>query len=228
MRGGMLAGALVIAMLNVAASPDLSSPTAAAKSVYQATEAQDAEALRAILYAQTAEERELRDGFVNVVLAGRALADAAKAKFGNAAGPLGVKMMGQQELADIDHAEVKIEGDQATLTVPNSPTPVRFKHVNNQWQLMIANTPDAAAGSDAAAQLAVIKSITEAITDISQQIKDGRFATPHEAQVALSRRGNEAMIAAANLAASAATQPQGNGKGGGMTTQPTTRPAPEP
>src|SRR6267378_1382900 len=89
--------------------PDLSSPKAAARSLYQAVDAEDGEAILKIFYAKDDTERELAKAFADLIVSGKKLADAVKAKFNTTGESFGAGMIGKEELAKLERAEVKEE-----------------------------------------------------------------------------------------------------------------------
>src|SRR5438552_2727300 len=86
--------------------PDLSSPKAAARSLYQAVEAEDGEAILKIFYAKDDSERELARAFADLIVAGKKLAEAAKNKFNATGEAFGGAVISKEDLAKMDQAQV--------------------------------------------------------------------------------------------------------------------------
>src|SRR5690349_8444694 len=63
---------------------DLSTPKAAAKTFIQAVEAADGDAINKVMLAETPDQQKLATAFSDVIVAGKKLSDAARAKFGAA------------------------------------------------------------------------------------------------------------------------------------------------
>src|SRR5690349_8267337 len=86
---------------------DLSSPKAAAKSLFHAISAGDRDGIRAALFASDGAQAELADAMADFIAANKRLGDAARAKFGKAGDPIGRGMLDPTDLARIDEATVK-------------------------------------------------------------------------------------------------------------------------
>ena len=90
----------VAAVVGRAASAptDRSSPKSAAVALYSAVSAGDRNGVAASLYAADAEQRALADAMADFIVAGKALGDAARGKFGKAADPIGSGMLDPSDL----------------------------------------------------------------------------------------------------------------------------------
>src|SRR4051812_4571503 len=82
---------LAIAMAGrvTAADADLSTPQAAIRTLATAVAAQDADGVSAALYAADEAERSLAKAFAELLVAGRKLNEAARAKFGTEGNAVG-------------------------------------------------------------------------------------------------------------------------------------------
>ena len=78
---GLVVFALLIAT-TASAAVDLSSPKSTAKSFYDAMSNADSSAMRDCLAIDGADQQKLADAFLEVILSGKKLADAAHEKFG--------------------------------------------------------------------------------------------------------------------------------------------------
>src|SRR5437588_9075913 len=88
---------LSLALTAAAAEPDLSSPRAAARSLYKAVDAEDGDAIIKIFYAKDDTERELARAFADLIVAGKKLADATKAKFNSTGESFGAGMIRKEQ-----------------------------------------------------------------------------------------------------------------------------------
>src|SRR5262245_37101904 len=120
--------------------PDFSTPRAAAKSFFNAIAAGDVVTIRAAMYTSAADDaqRKLVDAFTDVIAASGKLAAAARDKFGAAGDALGRTAIPKEEATRIDKADEKIDGETATLTIPDRPVPMKFhKTTGGAWKLIV-------------------------------------------------------------------------------------------
>ena len=194
-------------------APDLSSPKAAAKSLYQAVDRGDGEAIRAVFFTENDAQRQLADAYAEMILASKRLADVAKQKYAGAAAAADGLAQGAvtaEDVKRIDAAELKQDApDRAALHLPLATRPMNFRKTDHGWQLVISDfaggTPDKIDG-----QVAMTREITGVIAEIAGGIESDKFATPQEAEQAIQHRMNEVMTRAVRKnmpATSPATQP---------------------
>jgi hypothetical protein len=128
----------------------------------------------------------------NVALIGalRKLDAAAVAKFGDAG-----KVVSQNQLhltdsfKSLEQAQEKIEGDAATLTVPNQPQPLRLNKVDGKWLLAVAPN-----GAAEARQRTLYRRLAAAATRTADEITAGKHPTAESAANAFSVRVLEARL----------------------------------
>ena len=205
--------------LSMAEAPDLSSPKAAAKSLYQAVDRGDGEAIRAVFFTETDSQRQLADAYAEMILATKRLGDVAKSKYAGAAAAdapaLGA--VPTEDVKRIDAAELKQDApDRATLMMPLATRPMSFRKADRGWQLVIS---DFAGGAPDRidAQVEMTRQITAAVTDIADGIEADKYPTSHDAEQAIQHRMNEVMTRAVpkNLPTTGATtQPTTSGSSG--------------
>jgi hypothetical protein len=170
-----------------AADIDPASPKGAMKSFYEAMEAGDAGAVRALFYTASDTEKALADAYAAQLTAAKMLGDAAKNKYGATGDALSKGMPVRDEIAKLDAAEVTIDGDNATLKLPGQPRPLRLVKFDGRWRLSIADfagaTPENIAG-----QTAVIKEMAGVFTTVAADITADKFAGAPDAQRALQQK----------------------------------------
>lgn len=196
----------LLAASPVIAEPDLSSPKTAAKSFYQAVSAQDADAIREVFYAPGDDERALARSFADLIVATKNLGGAAKAKYGASGDALGVSMIGKDEFAKLDAAEVKESGDSATLTPVGAGKPLTFHRAGGKWQLVLTDFAGTTDGG-VPQQVVLLKRVTKVLGDMAVEIEAGKHPTAQDAEAAIQQRLAGAMIAAARAATGPATVP---------------------
>jgi hypothetical protein len=196
---------LCIGISALAVEPDLSSPKTAIKSLYEAVQAQDGDAVLKTFYAANEEERELARAFAGMIVAGRKLSGAAKERFGSAGEALGSGMMSAEEFSRLDQAELKETGDTATLAPLGRSRPIPFHRTEGRWQVAIREFANGELGLPR--QTAMLKKVGAVFDEVAGEINAGKFATSQEAESVIQTR-------LANVLIRAATQ---------ATTQPATR-----
>ena len=123
-----------------AAAP-LPSPKAVALAFAGLVERGDASAAKGLV-PQDSMHAQWVDATVALASALKRLDAAAVAKFGDGAG----KAVSQNQLhltaslKSLEQAQEKVEGDTATLTVPESPRPLILRRVEGRWQLQVGAT----------------------------------------------------------------------------------------
>ena len=168
-----------------AAEPDRSTPKSAAIALYKAVNAADRDGVAASFYAANSEQRNLADAMADVIVAGKKLGDAAKAKFGKAADPIGRGMLDPADLSKLEEATVKETAeDAATITVPGQPRPMSFRKQGGQWKLVVTDF-GGAAPQNIAKQTRLVQQMAAAIDAGAADVAAGKFKTPEEATNAI-------------------------------------------
>lgn len=191
--------ALLFASSVLAADPDLSSPKAAAKSLYQAMQAQDESAILKIFYAPDEQDRELAKAYGNLIVAGKKLADAAKEKFGASGEAIGAGAVGAEELSRVDSADVKINGDTATIQFAGMARPVTLHRTGNDWQVVLSDFAGTGPGG-ISRQITFLKKVGETLSDTATEINADKFPTAQAAESVLQGKLSRIMIKAATQA----------------------------
>lgn len=186
---------LTLAAMSFTQVPDLSSPKSAAKSLYEAAERADEDAIRQILFAQSEPERELAEVYAKLIVSGKHFADAAKKRFGGAADAIAQGAFPVGEIDKLESATVKETGETATLQLPGERKPMTFRRTPAGWQLALADL--SAAPDKLPAQIALTRDIAQVFAKLSDEIAAGKYATVQDAETAIQQQINEAMTKAA-------------------------------
>jgi hypothetical protein len=191
------------------ATADYSSPKAAAKSFVQALAAGDSAGARAAVIANP---QQMQSVDLLAMMAGsmKKLTDAAVAKFGeNGESIAGQHARLEENLKQIEEAQVQINGDAATLASADQKQPVTLKKQDGQWKVDMASMP----GTEQLAQAAgAIRAMAKAATDTAGEINADQYKTVDAARDAFQKKMMAALLV--NMP-HPATQP---------TTEPATRP----
>lgn len=180
---------------------DLSSPKSTLTTMAKGMQEGDKEAVRA---AVTGDEKQMRavDMMVDLISATQKMQLAAKEKFGQIPDDQSEEIA--KLPAKIEQAEVKIDGDSATVTMPreqeegvqqapNNPgEQIRLKKVGNDWKVDVADLSRGQELTDQ--QLEAGKSMVKAAEDIAQEIRDGKHATYQDAMQAYGGKMLAAMM----------------------------------
>jgi hypothetical protein len=186
-------------------SPDLSSPRAALRSLYDALVAQDGEAVYHTFYAADDQERELARAFADVITAARKLGEAAKDKYGAAGDALGSGMMSREEFERLAQAEVEEKDETATLAPVGQSRPVHFHRTGKRWQIVVRDFANAE--NDLPHQVTLLKKVAAVFTEVAVEIGAGKYQTSPEAEAVIKTRLAGVMIKAATQAATKGASP---------------------
>ena len=169
---------------------DLSTPKGAATAFAKAMERGDVEAAKA---ASTGADPEMLAAMVKTVSSMKKLQDAAVAKYGEEGKKLASENRDDLDITTaVENAEVKIEGDTATLTAKDKGEPLKLKKIGNEWKVDMSEMSGPAAGFGAIMMTAMSKAADE----LAGEIKAGKHKTVEEAQAAMSQKMMGAMMGA--------------------------------
>jgi hypothetical protein len=187
---------------------DLSSPKAAARSLYQAVDRSDAQAIREVLHTETDQQRQLADAFAEFLVSSKRLAETAKAKYGAAADPFVQGAVAAEDIARIESAEVQEESPGvASIALPGMLKASRFRRgEDGKWRLIITDFAGAAP-ERIQSQIAMTRDLTGVFDEVSESIQAGRYPTADDAEAALQDRTNNVMMRALRAATRPATAP---------------------
>jgi hypothetical protein len=191
----LLAPLMLGASATTTSSPpilDHSSPKALLRSFYTTNGDVDEATMRALFHVTNPVEQKLVDATIQIALAQSRLRAAQAARFGKSpttarSGSAAIPQ--PTDLAEIDALQEKIEGDHATVTVPNSPGfSMEFVRIGGNWKLPIS--PLAARLDQPNAQLLDkgIAAQVEVIDGLTKEVKAGQFASEQAVQDELKKR----------------------------------------
>jgi hypothetical protein len=187
-----------------AVAPDLSSPKAAARSLFNAISAGDRDAIRAALYAGNGAQAELADAMADFIAANKRLGDAAKAKYGKSGDPIGRGMLDPSDLSRLDAATVKESGQTATVQVPDQPRPMTFRKQGEQWKLVVTDF-GGAQPQNIVRQTRLVSMMAQAVDEAGQEVASGKYPTPEAAAMAIQAKLHGVLLAFAHPATTRAT-----------------------
>jgi hypothetical protein len=189
----LLAGAIALSVLAADNKVDLSTPKSAAKSLVQSVEAGDGEAIRKIMLAQGPDQEKLAGAFSDVIVSGKKLSDAARAKFGAAGEALGQGMITKDDIAKIDTAQVEEKDNTATLTLSGQAKPLVFQKQENEWRLKVMDFAGAVP-DQIDKQRVLLGAVAHALTEATEEITSGRYANAADAEAAIKQKLNNVMV----------------------------------
>ncbi len=172
---------------------DLSTPKAAAKTFIQAVEAADSETLNKVMLAEGADQQKLAASFSDVIVAGKKLSEAARAKFGAAGAALGEGMITKDDIAKIDTAQVEEKDNTATLTIPGQSKPLTFQKKDNQWRLQVMDFAGALPDQIQKQQV-LLGAVAHALKEATDEINSGRYSNANDAEAAIKSKLNNVMV----------------------------------
>jgi hypothetical protein len=190
---------------------DFSSPKAAATSFLNSLKDADEAAARNATVGSK-DQQDLLAGSIQMIAATRKLAEVAKAKYGadetvKAFGPdiMGTNESFDKEIVRLNEAEVKIEGDKATITPappkdeassqPGSTSqprpaaaekPLKLQKVDGKWKVDLAASEMGGPGQPPAEQqIKMIETMSKSVQQTAQDITAGQYKTAMEARQAM-------------------------------------------
>ncbi|HEX3356793.1 MAG TPA: hypothetical protein VHS31_07475 [Tepidisphaeraceae bacterium] len=188
-----LLGGLLLSSLPASAAVDLSTPKSAAKSFYEAMGNSDTAAMRdCLLVDADPQQQQLAGVLVDVIVAGKHLADAAKNKFGSANDKLGAGALSHEDASAIDAATQKDDGDESILQLSQNVKPLKFRKTATGWKLVLT---DYAGGKPEtiAEQIKLMTSLTAAMNDTADEINTGHYPSSADAEAEIQQRFSEVM-----------------------------------
>lgn len=189
----LLVGVVTCVTLAADNKIDLSTPKSAAKSLVQSVEAGDADGLKKIMLADGPDQEQLAGAFSDVILAGKKLSDAARAKFGAAGEALGQAMITKEDIEKIDTAQVEEKAGTATLTISGQSKPLVFQKKDKDWRLLVMDFAGAAP-DQIDKQKSLLNAFAHALTEATEEISSGRYASASDAEAAIKSKLNNVMV----------------------------------
>lgn len=202
--------AAVVCAMTVSVGADQSTPKGAALAHGKALEAGDKDALRATTFG-TEEEYKALDAMIMVVKATKKVSEAFASTFGED-NPVADQFKTTAIAEDADEYEVKEQDDTATIVHkarPDEKDPTKLIRKDDKWYVDLTGFPRndheknlmrfAPALSKVATETAAkIKAgaYSEAQKQVAEEIKNGKYPTPEEAEAATAAaKGKDALKA---------------------------------
>lgn len=212
MRTAFVGLALVLAILiaRVDAHADLSTPAAAARSLWTAVSAADAVAVARTLHAENETQRELTAAMAELLVVGERLKRVAHDRFGDAGDAMGRRMIEVDDVAAIEKAKVEEKGDVATVAIEGAAKPLTFRRSAEGWRLVVIG-PEGGRSQATAVQVALVRASARAIEAAAEEIRKGQYATADAASAAVEQKLHAVMLDAHRTTATRpATRPAGS------------------
>ena len=165
---------------------DQTSPQGTLKVFMTAVEAAETEKVRNCLHATNDTEARYANAYTGVSISMGRLRSAALAKYGDKAAA--VFKDSATRLQAIDAAQVKEEGDQATVTVKGEESPYQFIRADGIWKLSIGAMIARKSGKEIEAELDYLRKYTTAVNTTASEISAGKYETIEKAFDALKKR----------------------------------------
>lgn len=166
---------------------DAGSPQAALKTFFEALAANDVEKIKDAFHAGNEQERQLANAFAAQIASAKKLGEALKSKFNSGGDALTRGMPVREQLARLETAQVKIEGESATIQLAQSARPLHLSRVEGRWRISVSDfagvTPQTAAS-----HIAVQRDLAAAFDAFTADVLADKFATPQDAQRALQQK----------------------------------------
>ena len=188
--------AILITLLQ---APDASTPKDAAKRLYDAVARGDEAALADHFYADDPAQRTLVAAYAHFVIQGKRLGDLAKQKFPGATDALTQGVIDDEDVARLDEATIRQNGDTATIQLPGKSRDMPFRRgADGRWRLVISDFAGSS-GQNLGDQVALLNDFAKAFSDTADEIAADKLATPQDAETALQTRVNIVLTRAAKI-----------------------------
>jgi hypothetical protein len=173
-------------------------PKGALKLLAAALRDGDADRIRQVMYSSNASEARMVAAMADMAKAMAALQRAAVKAFGREGAK---EVVGDTDATDteskahIDSAEVKVQGDTATVTMEDGEeAPVVLKRVDGRWRLPMS---ELSRGADLAAleeRLAGLAEQSSLVRELAEEVGSGKYASPAQAKEAWQSRAMQASM----------------------------------
>jgi hypothetical protein len=180
------------------AAASTATPKGALKLLAAALRDGDADRIRQVMYASNAAESRMVAAMADMAKAMAALQRAAVKAFGREGAK---EVVGDTDATDteskarIDSAEVKVQGDTATVTMEDGEeAPVVLKRVDGKWRLPMS---ELSRGADLAAleeRLAGLAEQSKLVRELADEVGAGKYASPAQAHEAWQSRAMQASM----------------------------------
>jgi hypothetical protein len=194
-RTNQLWVALIIAaagLLGGCGGSDTSTPKATVKTFADALNRGDAAAVKAVTINV---DPKFIDIMTSLVSSNKALENAAVAKFGADGNGLAEdsKILGNIDKS-LDTAEIKEEGDTATVKTKDSPEPLTLKKVDGQWKIDFAQAKHVPTKEEITQMEPMFNAMLDVNKQLVSDISAGKYKTAGEAKQAKQEKMMAAMM----------------------------------
>jgi hypothetical protein len=169
------------------AAVDPAGPAGAMKRFYEAMEANDAAKVRACFYTANDREKALADAYAGQLTAARTLGEALRQKYGATGDALSKGIPLRDEIEALDKAKVQVDGDKATIELPDQRRALHLVKVEGSWRIAIADYAGATP-ANIAVQTKVLDEMAEIFNSVAADVTAGKFPGAAEAQRSLQQK----------------------------------------
>lgn len=174
------------------------SPKGALKLLAAALRDGDAEGIRQVMYAANPSEAKMISAMADMAKSMAALQKSAIKAYGREGAK---EVVGDTDATDseskarIDSAEVKLNGDTATVSIEDGDeAPVVLKRVDGRWRMPMS---ELSRGADPAAleeRLAGLAEQSRLVRELAEEVATGKYASPAQAHEAYRSRAMQASM----------------------------------
>lgn len=173
------------------AQSDLSSPKAALKSLFTATERGDAAGVQKVLLVENDPNSEALKAYGDLILAAKKLGDTAKQKYPVVPNGFAQATILPEDAARIDSAQLIQNGDSATIKILGRAEPVTLRRIDGSWRVIIQQGADDPARQTR--RIDLLKGLTDAMNKTTEEIAGDKFPTVQDAETRVKERVGAAM-----------------------------------
>ncbi len=191
--------------------------------MFAAVESADAGTLKQVFAGDTPQATDLASAYADVVVSAHRLREAARTKFASDGGkPANARdgtIPGQpppEQAAQLAAAQVQINGDQASVSIPDRAAPIQLRKINGIWLIDMAEFANGGP-QQIGEQAELDHNLAAAMNEAADEITAGKYASAQEAESAVQQKIHA--VIAPQIKAMSTTGPTT-----GPTTAPTTGP----
>ena len=174
---------VLLGLITVAHAQPASKPADSAKSPKETLKDEDAiarsgnvEKDRAFYRAANDQEKKLADAIADADVALARLQKAVEQKFGKALASEVVHAAGAQDVADIDAATEKVDGDKATIEWKRKESqPITMVNVNGNWKISLSDMLKGLEPKEVDELTDAMRQMSQQIGFIAERVEQGKY-----------------------------------------------------
>ena len=162
--------------------------------MFAAVSAADAGTLKRVFFTDTPQSADLASAYANLIVSARRLRESVRLKYSaDTPNPAMVRdgttpgSAPPEQAAQLAAATVEIDGDTATVHIPDRPMPIKLRMVVGNWLIDLADFA-AANPQQLSEQAEIDHSLATVMQETADEITAGKYASAQEAESAIQQK----------------------------------------